>query len=140
MDATHPRVLGDSLLTSLGETFGKIVRRRNTKPKVSLKEKPPKLEKSRVYLKAMPLRNLSDLDAIKREVDLGNILILKVRPLADKSVDEVRKAVDELCSFAQTAGGDIARLGEERIVITPVGVQIWRGRDVSSSQEVPTAA
>ena len=30
-------------------------------------------------------------------------------------------------AVATSIGGDIARLGEERIVITPPGVRIWRG-------------
>jgi len=39
----------------------------------------------------------------------------------------LRKVVEELYSYCQSNGGDIARLGEERIVITPPGVKIWRG-------------
>jgi SepF-like predicted cell division protein (DUF552 family) len=35
--------------------------------------------------------------------------------------------VEDLYEFSVSAGGDIARLGEERIVITPPGIKIWRG-------------
>jgi SepF-like predicted cell division protein (DUF552 family) len=42
-------------------------------------------------------------------------------------LEELRKAIEDLYSYAQSAGGDIARLGEERIVVTPPGVKIWRG-------------
>jgi hypothetical protein len=52
---------------------------------------------------------------------------LRVTPLAHKDVEELRKVVEDLYSYAQSVGGDIARLGEERIVITPPGVKIWRG-------------
>ena len=83
---------------------------------------------SRVYLKALPLRNLEDVDMFKREVESGNILILKVSPLAKKSVDDVKRAVGDLSEFVRLIGGDIARLGEERVVITPNFVQIWRGK------------
>jgi SepF-like predicted cell division protein (DUF552 family) len=55
------------------------------------------------------------------------ILILRVTPLAQKDVEELRKVVEDLYSYSQSTGGDIARLGEERIVITPPGVKIWRG-------------
>ncbi|MCD6241295.1 cell division protein SepF [Candidatus Bathyarchaeota archaeon] len=77
-------------------------------------------------MKALPLRKLSDVETIKREVKAGNILIVKVTPLVERSIEEVEKAVDELCEFAENIGGDIARLGEERIVICPSGVKIWR--------------
>ncbi|MCK4222853.1 cell division protein SepF [Candidatus Bathyarchaeota archaeon] len=88
----------------------------------------------------MPLRKLSDLDKIKREVKSGNILIIKVSPLASKSVEDIKTAVNELCSFAESVEGDIARLGEERIVVTPSGVRIWREKAASQQEEVTTAA
>ena len=94
----------------------------------------------KTYLKAMPLRNLSDLDAVKNEVKSGNIMILRISPLASKSIDDVKRAVNELCEFAESVGGDIARLGEERVVICPPGVRIWREKTPISNEPIPTAA
>lgn len=88
----------------------------------------------------MPLRKLSDLNIIKHEVKSGNILILKVSPLANKSIKDIKRAINELCEFVKTLDGDIARLGEERIVITPSGVRIWREKPVAPEEQVPTAA
>jgi len=95
---------------------------------------PPK-----VYLKALPLRTLEDVDVVKHEVKSGNILILKVSPLARKSVEDVKRAVSELYDFVQLIGGDIARLGEERVVLTPSFVRIWREKAVSPKDRTPTA-
>ena len=81
---------------------------------------------SKTYLKAMPLRELSDLENIKNEVKNGNIIILRVTPLATKSIDDVKNAVNELFQFSESIGGDIARLGEERVVICPKTIRIWR--------------
>jgi SepF-like predicted cell division protein (DUF552 family) len=67
------------------------------------------------YLKAMPLRDLSD-------------------------IEDVKSAVDELYEFAESIGGDIARLGEERIVICPPNIRIWRENRQVSKQPLPTAA
>jgi SepF-like predicted cell division protein (DUF552 family) len=93
----------------------------------------------KVYLKAMPLRELEDVDTIKREVKSGNILVIRVTPLAKKSIEDVKRAVNELSEFVQSVEGDIARLGEERVVVTPNFVQIWR-RSTVSEENVPTAA
>ena len=79
-----------------------------------------------MYLKAMPLRDTLDLEGIKAEVKAGNILILRITPLASKSIDAVKGAVNELYVFAESIGGDIARLGEERVVVCPRNVRIWR--------------
>lgn len=95
---------------------------------------------SQVYLKALPLRDLDDVDMVKREVKSGNILILKVSPLAKKSIDDVKTAVSQLLEFTQLVGGDIARLGEERVVITPSFIRIWREKTVAPKGALPTAA
>ena len=87
----------------------------------------------------MPLRTLDDVEVIKHELKLGNILILKITPLARKSVEDVKKAVNELSVFTQSIGGDIASLGEERVVMVPYFIRIWR-QETGVSKKAPTAA
>ncbi len=70
---------------------------------------------------------MSDIPAIKDDAKKHMILILRVTPLAQKDVVELRKAIEDLYKYVQSVGGDIARLGEERVVITPPSVRIWRG-------------
>ena len=105
------------------------------------KQEPPE-PPSKTYLKAMPLRELSDLENIKNEVKNGNIIILRVTPLATKSIDDVKNAVNELYQFSESVGGDIARLGEERVVICPKTIRIWREKSPTkvSNEPLPTAA
>jgi len=83
-------------------------------------------QKAPTYLKAITLRDVSDVHAVKDDIKKSMILVLRVTPLAQKNVDELRKAVEEIYAIAKTTGADIARLGEERIIITPPGVKIWR--------------
>ncbi|MBS7658760.1 cell division protein SepF [Candidatus Bathyarchaeota archaeon] len=82
--------------------------------------------KTTLYIKAVALRSLSDVEKIKKEVKNGNILIVKITPLAKKSVEAVKEAVIQLKEYINKEGGDIARLGEERIILTPPKVKIWR--------------
>jgi SepF-like predicted cell division protein (DUF552 family) len=110
------------------------------KSKKEEKEIAVKGASGKTYLKAMPLRDLAELDGVKNEVNSGNILILRITPLANKSLDDVKRAVNELCEFADSVGGDIARLGEERVVICPPGVKIWREKTPVSNEPIPTAA
>ena len=80
-----------------------------------------------IYLKSQSIRNTEDVQRIKDEISRRMILILKITPLAQKSVGDLKKVVEELYEFTTSMGGDIARLGEERVVVTPPGVRIWRG-------------
>ncbi|HJX02766.1 MAG TPA: cell division protein SepF [Candidatus Bathyarchaeia archaeon] len=111
------------------------------KPKKEEKQPEQKSDSSsKTYLKAIPLRDLADLDNIKNEVKSGNILILRITPLASKSIEDVKRAVNELCEFAESINGDIARLGEERVVVCPQNVRIWREKTPVTSEPIPTAA
>jgi len=130
-------------LSKLGSTIGKVVTKIKKTEKTADKREEkvvPTAHPDKVYLKALPLRALADVDMIKQEVKSGNILILKVSPLAKKSIDDVKLAVSELLEFTQLVGGDIARLGEERVVITPSFIRIWREKTASPKGALPTAA
>ncbi|MEM2759722.1 MAG: cell division protein SepF [Nitrososphaerales archaeon] len=83
--------------------------------------------KQPTYVKSITLRDLTDLEEVKLDVKKHNVVILRVTPLAQKNIDELKRAVEDLYKFAQSIEGDIARLGEERIVLTPPGVKVWKG-------------
>ncbi len=85
-----------------------------------------------ILLKALPLKSRDEISQIKEDVKRKTIVILKITPLAQKNVEELKGSIEELTEFATALGGDIARLGEERVVITPPGVRIWRGENSGS--------
>ncbi len=78
------------------------------------------------YLKALTIRDISDVHSIKEDIKKDMILILRVTPLAQKDVAELRKVVETLYSVAKSENAEIARLGEERIIVTPSGIKIWK--------------
>ena len=118
----------------MGKTIKKIIgkiKKEKSEKEVANKETvpaspAPSAVSSPVYLKALSLHSLDEVDSIKSEVKAGNILIIRVSSLAEKSIDDVKRAVGELAEFAAMIGGDVARLGEERVVLTPPFVKIWR--------------
>ena len=63
-----------------------------------------------IYVKALPLSDLSDVQSIKDEVHSGNIVIVRITPLAKKSIEDMTVAISELCDYVKSINGDIARL------------------------------
>ncbi len=84
------------------------------------------MQKQETYVKAITIRDPSDIHTIKEDVKKRMILILRVTPLAQKDVEKLRKVVEELYVIARDSNADIARLGDERIIVTPQGVKIWK--------------
>ncbi|MCY4490808.1 MAG: cell division protein SepF [Thaumarchaeota archaeon] len=83
-------------------------------------------QENTTYLKAITIRDASDVHSIKEDIKKNMILILRVTPLAQKDVEQLRKVVEELYRIAKAEGSDIARLGEERIIVAPLNVKIWK--------------
>jgi SepF-like predicted cell division protein (DUF552 family) len=82
------------------------------------------------YVKALPLRNPDDLPTLKEELNSGNVLILNVLPFLHdrtnvKPLENLEKMVLDLKRHALSVGGDAARIGEERVVLTPSPFRIW---------------
>ncbi len=121
-------------------TLGLFRKHKKEEEKTTVAIPEEKEDLCKAYLKAMPLRDLTDLEAIKNDVKSGNILILRITPLASKSIEDVKQAVNQLFEFAESIGGDIARLGEERVVICPQKIRIWREKTAVSNEPLPTAA
>jgi len=117
--------------------FGSRRKKEEAPPQSQVKEAKyevaPKLPASQIFIKATPLNDLADIDGIKEEVSMGNIVILRITPLARKSFDDTKKAIHELSEFVTGINGDIARLGEERVVVAPSGVKIWREKPAKGS-------
>lgn len=83
-------------------------------------------QRRQMYVKALVLKDTADVEKIKSEVFEGNIVIVKITELARRDMEKVRAALSALYEHTRLNGGDIARLGDERIVLTPPSVKIWR--------------
>ena len=82
------------------------------------------------YVKAIPLDDIDDVSTIKKELDVGNVCIVNVLPLFMKicpteDLSEMRKIVDELRDYAFSIGGDVARIGNKRLILAPSCIKIW---------------
>jgi hypothetical protein len=57
-------------------------------------------QESPTYLKAITIRDSSDIHTITEDIKKGMVLILRVTPLAQKDVKKLRKMVEELYVIA----------------------------------------
>ncbi len=78
------------------------------------------------YMKVYKLKGFVDVDTAARELGDGNIIILDVKPLAERSMNELKHAVDELKDICVSMGGDIAGISEYHLILTPPTIKIER--------------
>lgn len=74
--------------------------------------------------------NLSDFQDIKPILDSlregYTICLVNIRPLKDKDLVELKRAINKLKKTCDAVEGDIAGFGEDYIVITPNFAKIYR--------------
>ncbi len=85
-------------------------------------------EEAQRYVKPMQLASAADYDAIMAEINKGNIILLNIRPLSTKNTVLLKDVVTRIRDAVLEMGGDIARISEFQIIITPPGIKIVRRR------------
>lgn len=78
------------------------------------------------FVKVCKLKGFADVDIVVRELSNGNIVVLDIKPLAERSMNELKHAVDEVKDICLSMGGDIAGLSEYHLIITPPAIRIDR--------------
>ena len=90
-------------------------------------------ERSKIIVKPYIINDFSDikspLDALREGY---TIALVNIRPLKDKDIIELKRAVNKLKKTCDAIDGDIAGFGEDWIVITPSFARVHRTPDVES--------
>lgn len=84
-------------------------------------------EDGKTLIKVETLTDFNDTERIQNELRKGHIVWTKIRPLKEKDMTELRRAVDRLRKTAVAVNGDIAGIDEDYLVLTPEHVRVHRG-------------
>jgi SepF-like predicted cell division protein (DUF552 family) len=80
------------------------------------------------YVSVYKLRGFSDVDGCTGQLSEGNIVLLDIKPLAERSVTELKHAIDEIKDICVSMGADIAGIGENHLILTPPNLKILRSK------------
>ncbi len=75
------------------------------------------------YVKPIALQSDGDLKVVEEELRNRNIVLLNISPIA-RNAAKLKESVEQLRSFTRTFNGDIARIDEDKILLTPTNVKI----------------
>lgn len=81
-------------------------------------------EHADMWVRPLSLDEVSDIERVSGELRKGNIVLLNIEPLYKKNNVKLRQAVSELKGTVVDLNGDIARLSETKVLLTPGGVKI----------------
>jgi uncharacterized protein len=84
-------------------------------------------ESADFYVKPIALQTEADMKIVEEELGNKNIILLNVSPIARNAV-KLKTAVTDLKKFVQTINGDMARIDDDKILVTPHNVKIVKRR------------
>ena len=83
-------------------------------------------ETKKLMVEVERLDNYADSDRLQRKVREGNILLVKIKDLKAKDMEELKRSVDKLRKTCLAINGDIAGMGEDWLVLTPATARVHR--------------
>lgn len=93
----------------------------------------------KILVKPFVLEDFTDIKPILDSLREGNtICLVNIRPLKEKDLIELKRAINKLKKTTDAIEGDIAGFSDDYIVITPSFAEIYRSK--GSTAEIKTAA
>lgn len=91
---------------------------------------------SKIIVRPFNLDDFADIKPILDSLREGyTICLVNIRPLKDKDLVELKRAINKLKKTCDAIEGDIAGFGEDYIVITPNFAKIYRAPATTTEME-----
>ena len=93
--------------------------------------------KSKVIVRTFNLDSFDNIKSILDSLRVGHtIALVNIKPLKDKDLVELKRAISKLKKTCEAIDGDIAGFGEDYLVCTPAFAEVYRSKDLETSLEV----
>lgn len=96
---------------------------------------------SKVIVRPFVLEDFSDIKGVLEALREGNtICLVNIKPLKDKDMVELKRAINKLKKTIEAVSGDIAGFGEEYIVVVPSFAEIYKAAETSAKSAASSKA
>lgn len=96
---------------------------------------------SKVVVRPFVLEDFSDIKGVLEALREGNtICLVNIRPLKDKDMVELKRAINKLKKTIEAVSGDIAGFGEEYIVVVPSFAEIYKTAETAKEAKASSKA
>ncbi|MEM5830662.1 MAG: cell division protein SepF [Candidatus Aenigmatarchaeota archaeon] len=85
---------------------------------------PEEEKKNKVYV--MKLKDFNDTYQVQNLLREGYVVILSIKELKTKDVNELKRSIDRIRKTVEAIGGDIVGVEEDIIIATPSGIKVER--------------
>ena len=95
--------------------------------------------KAKIIVRPFSIEDFEDIKPILDSLREGyTIALINIRPLKERDLIELKRAINKLKKTTEAIEGDIAGFGEDYIVVTPSFASIHRAKGTEEIKEEPT--
>jgi len=99
-------------------------------------ENDGEMSKSKVLVRPFLLEDFDDVKPVLDSLREGyTIALVNIRPLKDKDLVELKRAINKLKKTTDAIEGEIAGFGDDFLVITPSFASIYRSKQMKAVSE-----
>lgn len=80
----------------------------------------------KVRIKVHTLNEYGDVEPVQDMLRDGNIVWVKIKPLRDKDMTDLKRAIDRIKKTVRSIDGDVAGIDEDWLIATPSYAHIHR--------------
>jgi SepF-like predicted cell division protein (DUF552 family) len=103
-------------------------------------ENDAEVSKSKVLVRPFMLEDFDDVKPVLDSLREGyTIALVNIKPLKDKDLVELKRAINKLKKTADAIEGEIAGFGDDFLVVTPSFASIYRSKHMTTvhAEEAP---
>ncbi len=74
------------------------------------------------FIKKYKLNSIEQVEDVKKQLSGRKILIINAKEILDNrtiSIEELKRAIDEIKTYLAETGGSIGRIGDQYLILTP---------------------
>ncbi|MEM3154090.1 MAG: cell division protein SepF [Candidatus Woesearchaeota archaeon] len=99
-------------------------------------ENDGEVSKSKVLVRPFMLEDFDDVKPVLDSLREGyTIALVNIKPLKDKDLVELKRAINKLKKTTDAIEGEIAGFGDDFLVITPSFASIYRSRQMKAVEQ-----
>ena len=122
----------------ISKLTGKIVIKNESGNEEFLELEPDEMHKksAKIFVKYFILTDFSDIKPVIDSLREGyTIALLKIKPLKDKDMNELKRAINKIKRTCEAIDGEIVGIDEDWIIAVPNFIEVYKGEGSEESEE-----
>ncbi len=127
----------DKFKDFLNKLTGKtVIKKENEEEFIELEPDQMRNKTAKVFVKYFILTDFADIKPVIDSLREGyTIALIKIKPLKDKDMNELKRAISKVKRTCEAIDGEIVGIDEDWIVAVPNFIEVYKGENGEDAEE-----